>query len=375
MAKDYYDILGVDRSASADDIKKAFRKKAMKLHPDKNKNDPNAEDKFKELNEAYDVLSDENKRAAYDNPSRGFFDFSGFGGARENNGWADFFERMQQNFGEFGGFQGFSGKKVWRVDGSQLRVRVGCTFDEVYNGATKKIKVTHRCKCEKCNGFGGFGNPVRCPHCNGEGSIRTHGGVELCPKCDGYGQYYEQVCTKCGGFGSLEKIDTIEVTIPKGCWDGTHIELKGKGNAGLHSPIVGNMTVVFIRKPHDIFSGSHSNLDCTIPVSIFDCLAGAAITVPTLDGKGVIINIPHNDEGYINLDFKITGKGMPLSTKMFGKSYGDLNVHLEVVMPVSVKNLTDDDRKTLEELSKKFEGQYHIIDDYKEAAAEYTKGY
>lgn len=367
--KDYYSILGVDRSASAEDIKKAFRKKAMKLHPDKNKNDPKAEEKFKELNEAYDTLSDPDKRANYDNPS----DFSG---GFDPFGFADIFGAFNGQRGGFWGNNDFGVKRPWSTSGSNIRARVRCTFDEVYRGATKKIKLTRRCKCEKCNGRG-CDAAETCMACGGQGVRKIQRGpnqfiVSTCETCGGSGKIPVNKCPECNGYGSVEKDDYIDVKIPKGCWDGTTVTLRGKGNAGIRSGNCGDLDLVFTRQPHDIFSGPHSNIECKVPVSVFDFLLKNCITIPTLDGKGVRINIPSDENNMPMTRFKLPRKGMPLNSKILGNEYGDMIVNLEIAVPEALDDMDTETTEALKLLAEKFKGHTPELEDYYSIAEDYT---
>lgn len=367
--KDYYNILGVSKDASDEEIKKAFRVKAMKLHPDKNKGDDKAEEKFKELNEAYDTLSDPEKRAKYDNPTHN----NPFGG------FEDFFSTSRSPFGgfPFGHDMHRGPSKPWTIPGGDVRVRVKCTFDEIYNGSEKKIKVRRKMPCTKCNGMGGHGTPMACSACKGTGEQRTHhpSGVIItsaCPVCNGFGKKYSNPCPDCHGYGSIEKEDIINIKIPKGCWDGNSIRLAGKGNAGIRNGMnCGNMDIVFTRLPHEIFSGSHSNLECTVPVTVFDFILQSNIKIPTLDG-GVTVKIPRDNDGRVMTRFKIAGKGMPLTSSMFAGAYGDLYVNLNVEVPEVTETFDSETIDKIKELGNKFKDNFPEVNSFKNVAFGYT---
>lgn len=366
--KNFYDILGVSKDASAEEIKKAFRKKAFQLHPDKNKDDPNAEEKFKELNEAYETLSDAKKRAAYDSP--GFGDFDGRHPFTDDfGGFSSFFNR---------GFNQAS-RKEWVADGASMRVRMRCTFEDVYNGAEKEINLKHWCKCQHCAGTGSASKtvtPVECPKCKGSGQVvynsRTPWGVQstvaTCEHCQGYGKVLKDPCPHCNGTGGVLTEEKIKIKIPKGCWDGASISIKGKGNVGVHGGRPGNLDIVFQRLPHDIFSGSHSSLDAVIPVSVFDFLTAETIKVPTLDG-GVKVKIPQIN-GIPQTTFKVRGKGMPIAG---GSMHGDLNVTLDIKIPNKAK-IDEGTMQTLKDIKSKFnESDYDSLTDFNRIAAEHLR--
>ena len=356
MAKrDYYDVLGVDKSASEADIKSAFRKLAKKYHPDLNK-EPDAAEKFKEVQEAYDVLGDEQKRKTYDqygsaafennaggNPygsygNYGGFNASGFG--FEDINLDDILSNM------FGG--GFGGRKKNRpVKGDDILYRMNITFEESVFGSKKDITLDLTEKCEECDGKGGF-NPRKCSTCNGTGKVRRSQSSlfgsflteTTCPDCSGTGEVFERRCTDCKGKGYVVRRKTITITIPEGVDTGSQIRIKGKGQVGINGGENGDIYVEFKVDSDPIFSRDGYDIYMTLPINIAEAVLGGEKEVPTLDGN-IILTIPSYSQTSDKL--RIKGRGVPHDSKR-----GDLYIVLDVVMPSKIDR---NQRRLFEELS------------------------
>lgn len=352
MAKDdYYDILGVDRDADGDTLKKSYRKLAMKYHPDRNPDDQEAERKFKELNEAYDVLKDDQKRAAYDQfghaafenggPGAGGFG-GGFGRSGFGGGFADIFDEM---FGGGGGRQS-SGMN----QGSDLRFNMEVKLEEAYEGKKADIRVPTSVPCEKCDGTGAAEGkaPVDCTTCHGAGRVRAQSGFftveRTCPACGGQGQVIKDPCRNCGGAGRVHKEKTLSVSIPSGVEDGTRIRLSGEGEAGVRGGPAGDLYIFISVKPHRIFQRDGANIHCRVPIPMTKAALGGTIEVPTVDGKRARVNVPEGTT--TGHQFRLKEKGM---TILRSKARGDMFVQVFVETP---QKLT----KKQKELLKEFEG-------------------
>lgn len=359
MAKrDYYEVLGAQRNASADDLKKAYRKMAMQYHPDRNKDNKEAEAKFKEINEAYDVLKDDQKRAAYDRFGHGAFE-GGMGGGRGGFGggagfdagsFSDIFEEV---FGDFmGGMRGNSGGGAGGVQrGSDLRYDLTIDLEEAFKGTKSTIKMTTQVECDRCKGNGAEpGTGVEnCNTCNGRGTIRTQSGFftveRACPTCQGNGKIIKTPCKQCGGQGRTRKERKLEVNIPAGVDDGTRIRLNGEGEAGLKGGAAGDLYVVISVKPHRFFKRDGAHLFCRVPVSMVTATLGGQIEVPIIDGNKVKVNIPAGTQN--GTQMRLGGKGMSM---LRSSSRGDMYLEVAVETPV---NLT----KRQKELLQEFDGQ------------------
>jgi len=353
MAKDdYYDILGVDRDADGDTLKKSYRKLAMKYHPDRNPDDQEAERKFKELNEAYDVLKDDQKRAAYDQfghaafenggPGAGGFG-GGFGRSGFGGGFADIFDEM---FGGGGGGRQSSGMN----QGSDLRFNMEVKLEEAYEGKKADIRVPTSVPCEKCDGTGAAEGkaPVDCTTCHGAGRVRAQSGFftveRTCPACGGQGQVIKDPCRNCGGAGRVHKEKTLSVSIPSGVEDGTRIRLSGEGEAGVRGGPAGDLYIFISVKPHRIFQRDGANIHCRVPIPMTKAALGGTIEVPTVDGKRARVNVPEGTT--TGHQFRLKEKGM---TILRSKARGDMFVQVFVETP---QKLT----KKQKELLKEFEG-------------------
>jgi molecular chaperone DnaJ len=350
MAKrDYYDVLGVNKSASPEDIKSAYRKLAVKYHPDKNPGDKAAEDKFKEASEAYGVLSDKNKKENYDNFGHAAFEngggsqggFGGFGGS-------DFSDIFEDFFGDFGGGGRRNSRRSSNNRGSDLRYDLSITLEEAYSGKKQNIQFSSSDKCGTCKGNGskpGFSTD-RCTYCGGNGKVRSNQGFftvqQTCPQCSGSGEEITNPCSDCGGNGVKQTSKKISVTIPKGVDDGTRIRLAGKGEAGSRGGANGDLYLFINVKSHELFKRSDENLFFEFPISIADAALGTVIEIPTIDGGKAKIKIPDGTQS--GKQFRLKGKGMPY---MRGSGTGDLYVQINTEVPISLN-------KEQKELLEKF---------------------
>lgn len=354
MAKqDYYETLGVEQGASADELKKAYRKLAMQYHPDRNQGDENAEQKFKELNEAYDVLKDDEKRAAYDRFGHAAFEGGGPGGGAGaggfdfGSGFADIFDEM---FGDFmGGGRREGGNANTR--GSDLRYNMEISLEEAFAGKETRIKVPTAVSCDTCNGSGAAAgsHPVTCPTCQGNGKVRSQQGFfhieRTCPACQGAGRVIQDPCTACSGSGRTRKEKTLAVTIPKGVEDGTRIRLAGEGEAGMNSGPAGDLYIFIAIKPHPFFERDGMNLYCRVPIPMTTAALGGPVEVPTIAGSRAKMTVPEGTQ--TGRQFRMRGKGM---TGLHGRGQGDMFIELMVETPV---NLTKDQRELLEAFAGK----------------------
>lgn len=350
MAKDYYELLGVSRTASFEEIKRAFRVKAKECHPDYHQGDPEAEKRFKEINEAYEVLKDDQKRAAYDRYGHdaymngmgsgmgsgfGGFDFSG-------TGFESIFEEMFSNFGG-GRTRGSSQPQK----GSDVRYDLNVTLQEAYEGIKKSISVETFVACDTCSGKGGKELEL-CSTCGGHGRVRQRQGffvVETeCPICHGTGKMVKDPCQKCQGTGRIKKKRTLEVNIPKGVDTGVRMRLMGEGNAGFQGGASGDLYVFVTVKDHELFVREGNNLFCEFPIPMTTAALGGTVKVPTMSGKAVELDIkPGTQTG---TQIKIKGQGMPI---LRSETYGDLFVTFKVETPL---NLTPRQKELLSEFDK-----------------------
>ncbi|MEZ4987732.1 MAG: molecular chaperone DnaJ [Saprospiraceae bacterium] len=360
--RDFYEILGVSKSASKDDIKKAYRQMAIKYHPDKNPGNPEAEEKFKEAAEAYEVLSDEDKKARYDRFGHAGVDPQmGGGGAYRGGGMSmeDIFAQFGDIFGETGGafgsfFGGRQGGSTRGEKGSNLRIKVSLTLEEISKGVTKKIKVKKQVSCDQCNGSGAkdSASVQTCPTCKGAGMVRQIRSTILgqmqttatCPTCSGSGQIVKDKCTKCKGDGRMYAEELIEIPIPAGVEDGMQLSMRGKGNAGRMGGPAGDLLISIEEKPHDFLQRDGMNLIHDLYVNFADAALGTSVEVPTIDGKVKIKIPPGTQSGKI---FRLKGKGLS-NVQEYGQ--GDQLIHVNVWTP---KNLTDEERRILEQLRGK----------------------
>ena len=322
MAKrDFYDVLGAQKGASAEDLKKAYRGKAKELHPDRNTGDPNAEARFKEVNEAYEVLKDADKKAAYDRFGHAAFEGGmGGGGARGAQGYggqgdfasafSDVFEDLFGNFA--GGRAGGGGGRSRAQRGSDLRYNLRISLEDAFKGAQTTIAVPTSVACEKCHGTGAEGGaePVTCPTCSGMGKVRAQQGFftveRTCPTCNGAGQTIKNPCKLCHGAGRVEQERSLSVNIPPGVETGTRIRLAGEGEAGLRGGPAGDLYIFIEVKEHAIFQRESVNLFCRVPVTMTTAALGGEVEVPTIDGGKSRVKVPQGSQ---------TGKQMRLRAK------------------------------------------------------------
>jgi molecular chaperone DnaJ len=354
MAKrDYYEILGVTRGASAEEIKKAYRTKAKELHPDRNQHSPEAESRFKEVNEAYDVLKDDTRKAAYDRFGHAAFEGGGPRGGGPGHGdfssaFSDVFEDL---FGDFmGGRGGAAGGRARATRGSDLRYNLRVTLEEAYQGSQKTISVPTAVACTTCNGTGAEGGaePVTCPTCSGMGKVRASQGFftveRTCPTCNGTGRLIKNPCKVCHGAGRVEKERSLSVNIPAGVETGTRIRLAGEGEAGLRGGPAGDLYIFIEVREHAIFQRDGLHLYCRVPVSMTTAALGGEVEVPTIEGGRSRVKVPAGAQ--TGKQMRLRGKGMPA---LRGTGFGDMLIELAVETPV---NLTARQRELLEEFER-----------------------
>ena len=374
MAKrDYYEVLGVSRDASEDEIKKAYRKIAIKYHPDRNPGNKEAEEKFKEAAEAYDVLHDPQKRQRYD--QFGFNAPGGESGFGNSGGFSmdDIFSMFGDIFGGRGGFGGFgsfggggfsgtSGRRPAQQRGSDLRLKVKLTLQEISTGVTKKFKVKKDVTCNHCHGSGAEGNSSKetCPTCHGSGVV-THttqsflGMMQtqsVCPTCGGEGVVIKNKCRACGGSGVVKGEEVVEINIPAGVSEGMIVNVPGKGNAGRHNGVSGNIQVYIEEEPNDTFVRDDNDIIYNLLLDFPTAALGGNVEIPTIDGGKVRIKIePGTQPGKA---LRLRGKGLP-AVQGYGRGMGDMVVNISVYVP---KNLNSSERTALEQMrtSDNFKG-------------------
>jgi molecular chaperone DnaJ len=349
MKRDYYETLGCQKGASIEEIKAAYRKLAKELHPDKNPGDHTSEHKFKEISEAYDVLKDEQKRAAYDRFGHAAFEQ---GGGRGANGFgfdfaSSFTDIFDDLFGEFTG--GRRGRRQNR--GQDLRYNLEITLEESFRGRQAQIKVPTAIACEACSGSGAEAGtkPETCPTCSGNGKVRAQQGFftieRTCPSCRGSGRVIRNPCKVCHGSGHVQKERTLAVEIPAGVEEGTRIRLAGEGQAGLNGGPTGDLYLFISIKQHPLFQRDGHDLYCRAPVSFVTAALGGGIEVPTLDGGRARVTIPEGIQS--GRQIRLRGKGMPVMRG--GGMSGDLFVEVTVETPVK---LTKKQKELLREFEK-----------------------
>ena len=354
MAKqDFYDILGVSKSADADELKRAYRKLAMQLHPDRNPGDKSAEQKFKGINEAYDVLKDDQKRAAYDrfghaafeNGSRGPGDFAGgFSG-----GFADIFEEM------FGAMGGGRRTQAGPSRGSDLRYNLEVSLEDAFRGKQTTVRVATFANCDSCKGSGAEPgtSPAACRTCHGHGRVRAQQGFftieRPCPTCQGSGQVIEKPCRPCGGQGRVRREKTLSVNIPAGVEDGIRIRLGGEGEVGIRGAAAGDLFIFISVTPHRIFQRDGAHIHCRVPLPITTAALGGTIEVPTVDGSRTRVTVPAGTQS--GHQFRLRGKGM---TVLRSPARGDMFIEAVVEIPV---NLSKRQQELLREFEKEGENR------------------
>jgi molecular chaperone DnaJ len=342
--KDYYEVLGVSRDASEEELKKSYRKLAMKWHPDRNPDNPEAEDKFKEAKEAYEVLTDANKRAAYDQYGHAGVDPSA--GAAGGAGFGNFSETFGDIFGDiFGGGGGRQRSSVYR--GADLRYNLEVALEEAARGTETRIRIPALESCGTCKGSGAKPGtqPTTCSACKGQGQVRMQQGFfsvqQTCPKCQGNGKMITNPCGTCSGNGRIKQHKTLSVKIPAGVDEGDRIRLSGEGESGVNGGPSGDLYVSIQIKPHAVFQRDHNDLHCEMPVSFTAAALGGDIEIPTLDGYAKIKIPSETQSGKI---FRLRGKGIK---GVRSSSFGDLLCHVVVETPV---NLTARQKELLMEL-------------------------
>ena len=380
MAQDYYEVLGIDRNADDATIKKAYRKLAMKYHPDRNPDNKEAEEKFKELGEAYEVLSDADKRAAYDRMGHEAFKNGGMGGPGGPGGFGGFTDPadlFSQIFGgAFGGFGGMGGGARRKADprrpGSDLRTDLEITLEEAAEGCTKTLEVERLVPCEECNATGskdGRAGFHDCPTCRGTGVVTRQSGFfvqqSTCPTCRGTGQTISNPCPKCRGEGRVHKDVKVTLRVPAGVNTGTKLRSTGNGDAGSNGGETGDLYVFIEVKPHDIFTRDGMDLHCTMPVPFMDATLGGEMTVPTLDGPSKL-KLPAGTQS--NTIFRVRGKGMP---SLKGSGRGDLMVEVQVETPT---RLSSGQEKALKAFCAELkDSNQPEVADFRKRAARYLK--
>jgi len=358
MSTDFYETLGASRDASQDDLKKAFRKLAMQYHPDKNPGNDEAEHKFKEINQAYEVLRDEQKRAAYDRygheafenaasgggGGQGGFGFGGGGGG----GFADIFDEM------FGGSAGGRHGDATRR-GSDLRYNMDISLADAFKGKTAEIRVPTSVRCDPCNGTGAAegAKPVSCSTCQGAGKVRAQQGFftveRTCPGCHGAGQVIDNPCSSCQGQGRTQKEKNLSVKIPPGVEEGTRIRLNGEGEAGLQGSQPGDLYIFLSVEPHHLFKRDGADIYCRVPMAMMTAALGGAVEVPTIDGGRAKVTIaPGTQSG---VQFRLRSKGMSV---LNSSQRGDMYVESRIETPV---NLSRKQRELLQEFESAGKGR------------------
>ena len=378
MAKKcYYEVLEAVKNASGDDLKKAYRKLAMKFHPDKNPGDQTAEHKFKEINEAYDVLRDEQKRAAYDRYGHAAFEQGGGGqgdfGTGFGAGFADIFDEM---FGDMMGRRGGRGGRG-AARGQDLRYNMEITLEEAFTGKKAKITVPSSIACDACKGSGGKNGaaPSACPTCKGAGKVRSQQGFftieRTCPMCQGAGQVIKDACQKCAGSGRQRKEKSLEVTIPPGVEEGTRIRLAGEGESGMNGAPAGDLYIFLAIAPHRMFQRDGANLYMRVPIPMTTAALGGEVEVPCIDGTQTNVSFPKGcQHGH---RFRLKNKGMSV---LRSTARGDMFLEAAVEVPV---NLTDKQKKLLKEFEAESDQRTHspestsFFDKVKEFIAEVAK--
>ena len=347
--RDYYEVLGLSKGASADEIKKGYRSKAKELHPDRNTSDPSAESKFKEANEAYDVLKDPERKAAYDRFGHAAFEggMGGGGGQRQGDFSSAFSDVFDDLFGDFMGGGQRGGGRSRASRGSDLRYNLEISLEDAYSGLQKSINVPTSVQCSPCNGSGAAGGsePSTCPTCSGMGKVRASQGFftveRTCPSCSGMGQVISNPCSSCGGQGRSNKGRSLSVNVPAGVETGTRIRLSNEGEAGLRGGPAGDLYIFIEVREHKIFQRDGNSLFCRIPVSMSGAALGGDIEVPTMDGGRSRVKIPAGSQS--GRQMRLRGKGMP-AIKSAQK--GDMFIEIAVETPV---NLTSKQRELLRE--------------------------
>ena len=353
MAKqDYYDTLDVNRGAGAADLKKAYRKLAMQYHPDRNPDDASAERRFKEVSEAYAVLRDADKRAAYDRFGHAAFENGGGGpgaGGFDSNfgaGFADIFDEM---FGEFMG----GGRGGGTQRGADLRFNMEISLEEAFEGKTAEIRVPSSISCDICAGTGAAkgSSPIACGGCKGRGRVRAQQGFftieRTCPHCNGIGRVIERPCTSCQGAGRVEKTKSLKINIPSGVEDGTRIRLTGEGEAGVRGAAPGDLYIFLAVLPHRLFQRNGADIYCRAPIPMTTASLGGTIEVPAIDGSRARVTLPPGTQS--NRQFRLKNKGMRI---LRSNARGDMYIEVTIETPVNLTKRQKELLQAFEEAGK-----------------------
>lgn len=356
--RDYYEILGVSRTVTEVELKSSFRKLAMQHHPDKNQGDAQAEVKFKEINEAYQVLSDEQKRGAYDRYGHAAFENGGGSSAQQGPEFSDFMSDIFDSFfGDARGGRGGQRAANGRERGADLRYNLEIGLEDAFSGKNASIRVPTSVACEPCSGTGAKpGSKSRqCPTCGGHGRVRANQGFfsveRTCPSCAGRGEIIDDPCKNCQGAGRVTRERTLSVTIPAGVEDGTRIRLSGEGEAGLRGGPAGDLYIFLSIKPHAIFQRDGADLFCRVPLGLTSAALGGEIEVPTLTGEQARVKIPEGTQ--TGKQFRLKGKGM---SALRSKETGDLYIQVQIETP---QKLTPRQRELLQEFERESSGATH----------------
>ncbi len=352
--RDYYEVLGISKDATADEIKKAYRKKAMELHPDRNPDDPTSEAKFKEAAEAFDVLKDDNKRARYDRYGHSGLHSGGYNEPDfQNVSFEDIFSRFGDIFGNdmFGGQARSRSQRRVGQPGDDMKLRLKLTLDEIAFGSEKTLKIKKHISCRKCNGSGAESTEdfMTCGTCNGVGQVRQVSNtmfgqfvnVQTCPTCYGEGRVIKNKCTSCGGEGRVKGEETVKVKIPSGVSNGNYITLRGQGNAGIRGGEPGNLLVIIEEAENETFRREGDDIFFDLQLSVADAILGTEVEVPTLKGKAKLKVESGTQPGKL---LRMKGKGIiGLNTKQPGDQFVEVHIYIPT-------NLTDAERKSVEAL-------------------------
>jgi molecular chaperone DnaJ len=350
--RDYYEVLGVQRGASDADLKAAFRKLAMQHHPDRNPGDTTCEHRFKEVNEAYEILKDPDKRAAYERFGHAAFEQGGGGGAGFDAGFASTFSDIFEDLFGMGG--GRRGRGSGRERGGDLRYNMEITLEEAYAGKAAQVRIPTSVTCEGCSGSGAKTgtNPKPCPTCGGQGKIRHAQGFftleRTCPACHGRGQVIDNPCPSCSGSGRVMRERTLSVNIPAGVEDGTRIRLAGEGEAGVRGGPPGDLYIFLSLASHALFQRESADLHCRVPISMVTASLGGEFEVPTIEGAKTRVKVPEGTQS--GRRFRLTGKGMPV---LRSKQTGDMYVQVVVETPQKLTKRQKELMREFEKLSSK----------------------